>query len=189
MKITALEIDGAWLAESNVWFDQRGFFREWFKPKDIYDATGFDFSSKQANFSVSKLGVVRGIHYSVAPEGQAKWVTCVSGSIIDVVVDIRQDSPTFKKVEYVELTPENGRAVLIGSGLGHGFISKADNSGVAYLLSSEYAPDFELGINPFDAELSIQWDKHCEIGREFTFSEADRKAPSLAESLAKRKSL
>lgn len=117
MKLTPLGIEGAWVAHSDLWNDERGFFREWFKAEEVYEATGLNFSIQQANISQSHSGVIRGIHYSLAQEGQAKWITCVAGSLIDVVVDIRPNSPTFKKIEYIELTPENGVSVLVGPGL------------------------------------------------------------------------
>ena len=107
MKLTPLGIEGAWLAESPVWSDERGFFREWFKAEDILSATGIDFSIQQANISQSQHGVIRGIHYSLAPQGQAKWVTCVQGSILDVVVDIRPTSTTYK--QHVSSRPEQQR--------------------------------------------------------------------------------
>jgi len=97
MKLTPLGIEGVWVAESPVWRDDRGFFREWFKAEDIKKVTGRNFSIEQANISVSSAGTLRGIHYSIAPRGQAKWITCVSGSIKDVIVDIRPDSQTFGK--------------------------------------------------------------------------------------------
>ena len=97
MKLTPLGIEGAWLAESPVWKDDRGLFREWFKAADVKSATGRDFDIEQANISLSSHGTLRGIHYSTAPRGQAKWITCVSGSIKDVVVDIRPHSSTFSK--------------------------------------------------------------------------------------------
>jgi dTDP-4-dehydrorhamnose 3,5-epimerase len=179
MNLKPLGIEGAWVAESEIWKDQRGFFREWFKFDEILKATKIDFSVQQANFSISQKGVIRGIHYSLAPEGQSKWVTCVSGSIVDVIVDIRPDSPTFKQVEYVTLTPENGISVLISSGLGHGFLSLEDNSGVAYLLSSPYSPQFELDISPTDKTININWSKLLNGLSSFTFSEKDLNAASL----------
>lgn len=183
MKITQLEISGAWTAQSEVWKDQRGYFREWFKYEEIYKATKIDFSVRQANFSMSQKGVIRGIHYSLAPEGQSKWVTCVSGSIVDVIVDIRPDSPTYKQVECVTLTPDNGLSVLIESGLGHGFLALEDNSGVSYLLSSPYSPVHELDILPTDRELNISWEKFFEGKTPFKFSEKDLNAPSLQSRL------
>jgi dTDP-4-dehydrorhamnose 3,5-epimerase len=157
MELTPLGIEGAWLAESPVWSDDRGLFREWFKREDILSKTGIDFSAQQANTSISNKGVIRGIHYSLAPEGQAKWITCVTGSIIDVIVDLRQNSPTFKKIEYVTLRAQENRSVLVGQGLGHGFVSLEDGSSVAYLLNAPYKPEIEFAIHPFDTTLNVNW--------------------------------
>jgi dTDP-4-dehydrorhamnose 3,5-epimerase len=157
MELKSLGIQGAWVAESPVWEDNRGSFRESFKHDEIFASTGIDFTVRQANFSLSDQGVIRGIHYSLVPGGQAKWVTCVSGSVTDVVVDLRVDSPTFKKVVYFDLRQEDGMAVLIGPGLGHGFYSKENGSGVVYLLNSPYSPEFEYEISPKDSELAIKW--------------------------------
>ena len=181
MKLLPLGIEGVWLAESPVWSDDRGFFREWFKSEDIYEATGIDFSIQQANISRSKRGVIRGIHYSLAPEGQAKWVTCAQGSILDVVVDIRPASATFKKYEIVKLNGEEGRSLLIGAGLGHGFLTLEENTTISYLLSSPYSPNFEYGIQPTDPELSIDW--HLELigGHEVVISPKDIQAQTLRE--------
>ena len=97
MKITPLGIEGVWLFESPIYRDERGLFREWFKSETIEEFTGRKFAVEQANISLSSKGTLRGIHYSLAPKGQAKWITCVTGSIKDVVVDIRPDSKTYKK--------------------------------------------------------------------------------------------
>jgi dTDP-4-dehydrorhamnose 3,5-epimerase len=177
MKLTPLGIDGVWLAESPVWSDDRGFFREWFKSEDVIAATGINFSIQQANISQSQRGVIRGIHYSLAPQGQAKWITCVNGSIRDVIVDIRPSSPTFGKSVFVDLNGLDGRAVLIGAGLGHGFASLADSSTIAYLLSSPYSPTEEFEINPMDPELGIDWGVDS---TEVSLSEKDKVASSLA---------
>ena len=157
MKLTPLGIDGAWVAESPVWSDERGFFREWFKSEEVLATTGIHFLIQQANISQSQRGVIRGIHYSLAPQGQAKWITCVNGSIRDVIVDIRPSSPTFGKSVFVDLNGLDGHAVLIGAGLGHGFASLAHSSTIAYLLSSAYSPTEEFEINPMDPELGIDW--------------------------------
>ena len=184
MKLTSLGIDGAWVAESPVWSDERGFFREWFKSEDVLAATGINFSIKQANISQSQRGVIRGIHYSLAPEGQAKWVTCVNGGIRDVIVDIRPSSPTFGKSVFVELNGLDGRAVLIGPGLGHGFGSLADSSTIAYLLSSPYSPTEEFEINPLDEKIGINWGI---TPSELKISHKDKNAPTLAERLVEGK--
>ena len=113
-KLTPLSIEGAWLFESPSHGDDRGFFREWFKSSTISETLGREFSLSQSNLSRSKKGVVRGIHFSLAPMGQAKWVTCANGAIWDVVVDIRPNSPTFKRWEAIELRAEEGQALNLG---------------------------------------------------------------------------
>ena len=177
MELTPLGIEGAWLAESPVWSDERGFFREWFKSGDIKAATGINLSIQQANISQSQRGVIRGIHYSLAPQGQAKWITCINGSIRDVIVDIRPSSPTFGKSVHFELDGQDGKAIFIGAGLGHGFASLAASSTIAYLLSSPYSPAEEFEINPLDPGLGIDWGMDL---AEVSLSEKDKNAPTLA---------
>ena len=184
MKLTPLEIQGVWLAESPVWSDDRGFFREWFKSEEIKNATGRDFGIEQANISLSSTGTLRGIHYSIAPRGQAKWITCVSGSIKDVIVDIRPDSPTFGKWVEVELSGDSGKAVLISEGLGHGFLAIEDNTAVAYLVSTAFSPIDEFEINPLDKKIGINWGMNLNL---LKISEKDKNAPTLAERLAEGK--
>ena len=184
MELMPLGIDGAWLAESPVWSDDRGFFREWFKREDILSKTGKDFSTLQANISVNHKGVVRGIHYSLAKEGQAKWITCVTGAIMDVIVDIRPESTSFGKWIKVELTGDSGFSILINEGLGHGFVSLMDNSAVAYLVSSNYSPNDEFEINPLDETLGIDWEldlSHLKI------SNKDLNAPTFLQLFAEGK--
>jgi dTDP-4-dehydrorhamnose 3,5-epimerase len=181
MDLTPLNIEGAWLAESPVRKDDRGIFREWFKREEIELKSRFDFSVAQANISVSNKGVIRGIHYSVAPEGQAKWITCASGSILDVIVDIRPNSPTYKKIEYVHLNGDDGRSLLIAHGLGHGFLSLEENSTIAYLLSSRYSPENELEIIPTDTDLNIDWHLQLVRGSALILSTKDAQAPTLKE--------
>jgi len=187
MELTPLGIKGAWLAESPIWNDDRGSFREWFKRTEILEKTGIVFEVGQANVSISNKGVIRGIHYSLVPGGQAKWVTCVSGAIVDVIVDIRPYSPTFRQVEYIDMKGGEGRAVLIGEGLGHGFISLEDNTSVSYLLSSPYAPEFEFEIQPTDPALKIDWHLELVNGVSMVLSPKDASAPTLREQAAKGK--
>ncbi len=126
MKLTPLGIDGAWVVESPMRSDERGFFRGWFKAEDVKAATGRDNGIEQANISLSSAGTLRGINYSIAPRGQAKWITCVSCSIQDVIVEIRPDSKTFGHWIDVELKGDSGKAVLIMEGLGSLRISDKD---------------------------------------------------------------
>lgn len=184
MDIKPLGIKGAWVAESPVWKDDRGAFREWFKFEEIKRVTGVDFFVKQSNVSVSNKGVLRGIHYSLAESGQAKWVTCATGHVLDVVVDIRPDSPTYKNYEFIDLKGGEGRAVLIGSGLGHAFLSLEEGSVVSYLLDAPYSPSEEFELKPDDPDLGIKWPLEL-VGRlGLVLSPKDAQAPTLAERAA-----
>jgi dTDP-4-dehydrorhamnose 3,5-epimerase len=184
MELEPLGIDGVWLAESPVWSDDRGFFREWFKSADVKKVTGREFGIEQANISLSSRGTLRGIHYSIASRGQAKWITCVAGSIKDVIVDIRPDSQTFGEWIEVELSGNSGKAVFISEGLGHGFVALEDNTAVAYLVSTPFSPTDEFEINPLDKEIGINWGIHL---KDLKISEKDKKAPTLTERLAEGK--
>ena len=176
MKLTPLGIEGAWLAESPVWSDDRGFFREWFKSEDVKAVTGRDFVIEQANISLSSAGTLRGIHYSIAQRGQAKWITCVSGSIKDVIVDVRSDSKSFGQWIEVELRGDSGKAVFMSEGLGHAFLGLEDNSAVAYLVSTPFSPIDEFAINPLDPEIGIAWGINPE---DLKISSKDLNGPSL----------
>jgi dTDP-4-dehydrorhamnose 3,5-epimerase len=184
MDFTPLGIEGAWLAESPIWKDDRGFFREWFKSEEVKAATGHDFRIEQANISLSSAGTLRGIHYSIAPRGQAKWITCVSGSIQDVIVDIRPNSPTFSKWIEVELSGDSGKTVFISEGLGHGFLTLQDDTSVAYLVSSPFSPSREFEIDPLDEQIAINWGMDLS---KLKISDKDMNAPTLAERLAEGK--
>ena len=183
MKLEKLSIAGVWLGTSEIWSDDRGNFREWFKLSEVRENSNVNFGVHQSNISFSKKGVIRGIHYSLAKEGQSKWVTCVKGRILDVVVDIRPDSPTFKEHLIVELNEENGRSLLIENGLGHAFLSLQDNTAVCYLLNSPYSPSDEHAINPLDPELNIRWNSLFVDLDQFILSNKDTNAPFLLEQL------
>jgi dTDP-4-dehydrorhamnose 3,5-epimerase len=184
MKLKSLGIEGAWLAESTVWTDDRGSFYEWYKFYEIKEFTGLDFSVKQANVSVNSKGVVRGIHYSLAIGGQAKWISCIKGHILDVIVDLRPNSPTFKQWCSTNLQGHDGNSVLVGKDLGHAFISLEEGSIVAYLSSSIYSPNDEFEINPLDPELGIEWGVPRD---ELTLSPKDFAAPNLIDRLKQGK--
>lgn len=157
MKFTPLGIAGAWLIESPMFQDDRGIFREWFKLEILQENGLPEFHVRQANTSISKKGVIRGIHYSSEKKGQTKLVTCTSGSILDVIVDLRAESKTFGAHLEVELNENEGKCVYISSGLGHAFQALQENSVATYLLNKEYAPEDEFGVNPVDPALNIKW--------------------------------
>ncbi len=179
MALTPLSIEGLFILEAPVWPDERGFFREWFSADD-FKSVGATYEIKQANFSQSKKNVVRGLHYSVATEGQAKIVNCVFGSVLDVVVDIREGSPTFGIVETIPLSADKGIVAVLPVGVAHGFSVLSESAGVAYLLTSPFNPSAELGITPLDSELGIEWGIHGDA----ILSEKDRTAPTLSERAA-----
>jgi dTDP-4-dehydrorhamnose 3,5-epimerase len=134
----------------------------------------------QANCSVSRRGVIRGIHFSDVPPGQAKYVTCASGAILDVVVDLRLGSPGFGRWEAVQLDDENRRALYIGEGLGHAFMALSDRATALYLCSTGYAPDREHGVHPLDPDIGIAWPADLEK----ILSAKDSAAPSLQQAQA-----
>ena len=179
MSLRELSIAGAYVATHRVFPDERGLFREWFKAEEIASVDN-DFSVQQANYSKSNQWVIRGIHYSLAPQGQAKVVTCASGKIVDVLVDLRTGSPSYLKVEYVELSEDSGTVVYIPSGVGHGFIVESETAAVVYLTSSGYAPEYEKAICPTDKEIGIAWP--LPAGQLGIMSKADSEAPSLADA-------
>jgi dTDP-4-dehydrorhamnose 3,5-epimerase len=158
--------------------DARGRFTEWYRADVLSEAVGFGLTLAQANHSVSARGVLRGVHFALVPPGQAKYVYCPAGRVLDVVVDIRVGSPTFGVHDSVVLDSETPRAVYLSEGLGHAFVSLADASSVTYLVSTGYSPGREFGIDPMDPELDLPWPADLE----FEFSAKDRAAPSLAQA-------
>ncbi|MFC9676345.1 MULTISPECIES: dTDP-4-dehydrorhamnose 3,5-epimerase family protein [unclassified Streptomyces] len=173
-----LGIEGAWVETPKVFTDSRGRFHEWFKNEGFRDFIGQGFRLEQANCSRSALGTLRGIHYASVPPGQAKYVTCISGAVLDVVVDIRTGSPSFGRWEAVRLDDTTHRCVYLSEGLGHAFMALEDDSTVVYLCSEGYAPRREHGINPLDPDLAIAWPE----GLVPHLSDKDAAAPTLKEA-------
>jgi dTDP-4-dehydrorhamnose 3,5-epimerase len=158
--------------------DSRGRFTEWYRADTLAKEAGFGLTLAQANHSVSARGVLRGVHFALVPPGQAKYVYCPAGKVLDVVVDIRLGSPTFGVHDAVLLDSEAPRAVYLAEGLGHAFVSLADGSSVTYLVSTGYAPDREFGIDPMDPALDLPWPGDVD----FELSAKDTAAPTLAEA-------
>jgi dTDP-4-dehydrorhamnose 3,5-epimerase len=179
VKIRPLGVEGAFEVTPVQHSDPRGTFLEWYRFDTLAAAVGHPLDLAQANLSVSGRDVVRGIHFADVPPGQAKYVTCVAGAVLDVVVDIRIGSPTFGRWEFVRLDDEERRAVYLAEGLGHGFCALSEQATVAYLCSSTYRPGHEHGINPLDPELGIAWPAATPL-----LSPKDAAAPSLAEARA-----
>ncbi|WP_137875984.1 dTDP-4-dehydrorhamnose 3,5-epimerase [Rhodococcus sp. Q] len=185
MRFRELKMSGAWEFTPQQFGDDRGVFLEWFRDPTFTEATGRTLDLAQANCSVSAAGVLRGIHFADVPPGQAKYVTCVRGAVLDVAVDLRVGSPTFGVWDAVLLDDVDRRAVFLSEGLGHAFLSLEDESTVAYLCSTGYAPGREHGVDPLDPEIGIDWPT---VGRdgtpfEFRLSDKDAAAPSLGAAV------
>jgi dTDP-4-dehydrorhamnose 3,5-epimerase len=179
VKIRQLGVAGAFEITPVQHGDPRGLFMEWFRVDHLAAELGHPFTLAQANMSVSARGVVRGIHFADVPPGQAKYVTCVRGAVLDVVVDIRVGSPTFGQWEGVRLDEVDRRAVYISEGLGHGFCALTDDATLSYLCSTTYAQEREHGIHPLDPRLGIEWPTD-----EPLVSAKDAAAPGLEEAAA-----
>lgn len=179
MDVTGLKIPHSYVVTPKVHSDDRGDFWEWYKFDQLAEHVGHPLSLRQANASVSKRGVFRGIHFAELHPGQAKYVTCPVGEVLDIVVDIRVGSATFGQVETVLLNDKNRKAVYLAEGLGHGFIALTDNAVVNYLVSSVYNPHLEHGINPLDPVLGLTDFENIEI----SLSPKDLEAPSLQSAL------
>ena len=181
MQIRELTVPGAWEFTPRLHGDERGVFLESFKASEFEKAVGRPFDLLQINTSVSAAGVLRGIHYTENPPGQAKYVTCTRGAFLDVVVDLRRDSPTFGSWDTVLIDDVDRRSVYLSEGLGHALLSLEDGSTATYLCSLEYAPEFDRDIDAFDPDLAIRWPVTGRDGQRLTYvrSPKDAAAPGL----------
>jgi len=183
VEVRALRIAGAFEFIPVVHADERGAFLEQYRVEPLAAALAGSGASVppwvQTNVSISRRGVVRGIHYSVADPGQAKYVTVVHGSAVDYVVDLRAGSPTFGEWERLELDAVARRAVYIPAGLGHAFAALEDETVLHYLCSAVYDPASELSISPLDPAIALDLPFAPE---EIVVSPRDGDAPTLAEA-------
>jgi dTDP-4-dehydrorhamnose 3,5-epimerase len=171
-----MRVPDAWVCTPQVHGDDRGEFLEWFRGDALREATGRRFQPMQANHSVSKRGVVRGVHFADVPPGQAKYVYCATGAVLDFVVDLRVGSPTFGAVDSVVLDDVDRRAVYLSEGMGHAFCALRDDTTVTYLVSSVYDPVGERTVSPLDPTLALAMP--TDVG-ELVMSDKDLAAPTL----------
>lgn len=179
MQIRELDIPDAFEITPVQHEDDRGVFLEWYRFDDLEEAVGHPLTLRQANISVSRKGVVRGIHFAEIPLGQAKYVTVTSGAVLDFVIDIRVGSPTFGMWDSVLLDTTDRRAVYVAEGLGHLALSLTDDATFTYLVSDIYQPQREHGINPLDPEVGLVFPKDAP---ELVLSSKDTDAPGLLEA-------
>jgi len=180
VRVNELAVAGAFEFVPPVFPDSRGLFVAPFSERAFVEAVGHPLHVAQSNHSVSRRGVLRGVHFASVPPGQAKYVYCPRGALLDVVVDVRVGSPTFGRWDAVRLDDTEYRAVYLAEGLGHAFLALQDDTVMAYLCSTGYDPAAEHTVDPLDPELGLPWPD----GVDFVLSDRDRTAPSLAEARA-----
>ena len=180
MEIRALKIDGSFEITPRQFPDDRGVFLESFRGDRLAEAIGHRLDIIQTNLSVSSKGTVRGVHFADVPPSQGKYITALSGSVIDFVIDIRVGSPTFGLWDSVLLDTVQRRAVYLAEGLGHAICALQDDSTVMYLCSTTYNPAREHGINPLDPEIGLDLPE----GIIPVLSAKDAAAPTLSQAAA-----
>lgn len=157
MKVIKTEITDVLIFEPKVFGDERGFFFESFSQKVFEEAVGHQIEFVQDNHSKSSKGVLRGLHYQLAPYAQGKLVRCVAGEVFDVAVDIRRDSATFGQWVGANLSADNKRQMWIPEGFAHGFITLKEDTEILYKTTSYYSPVHEMAIMWNDDILNINW--------------------------------
>ena len=179
MQFTRLSIPDVILCEPQVFGDDRGYFSETFREDKLEAFLGFKIGFCQDNESKSSFGVLRGLHYQLAPHAQTKLVRVIQGTVLDVAVDIREGSPTFGQHVAVELTAENKNQLLVPRGFAHGFVVLSEEAIFAYKVDNYYSPACDRGIAFDDGFLNIDW----KIARDaMKLSEKDTKQPVFEEA-------
>ena len=159
MPFKEMKIQGAFVHTPVRHEDNRGHFEEQFKLSLVEKQLGRSFRVSQVNQSLSQKGVIRGIHFTDSQEGQAKYISCSSGAMWDVVVDLRKNSPTYGQWDAEVISADNGKSVFIPEGLGHAFLALEDNTVANYLCTTEFNPAADKTINPLDQQLAIGFDQ------------------------------
>lgn len=157
MNFTRLKIPDVILCEPFVFRDARGYFTENFRQDKLDAFLGFNINFCQDNESKSSFGVLRGLHYQLAPHAQTKLVRVIQGSVLDVAVDMREGSPTFGQHVMIELTAENKKQLLVPRGFAHGFVVLSKEAIFTYKVDNYYSPECDRGIAFDDATLAIDW--------------------------------
>jgi len=179
MKFIRTEIEDVVIIEPQVHGDNRGYFVETFRADKLEEFLGYKINFCQDNESKSSRGVLRGLHYQLAPAAQTKLVRVIKGSVLDVAVDIRKNSPTFGEHVAVELSGDNKRQLLVPRGFAHGFVVLEDDTTFAYKVDNYYSPENDRGIAFDDEALEIEWKiTHSELN----LSDKDTKQPRLNEA-------
>ncbi len=174
MKFTESRIPGAWIIELTAIHDDRGFFAMTWLPGE-FQSRGLDPSLAQCNLAWNhKRGTLRGMHFQKAPHEQVKLIRCTRGALLDVIVDLRPESPTYKKWDAIELSEDNRRMIYIPAGLAHGYITLTDGVEAYYHASTPWVPASESGVRWNDPAFGIEWPFEPAV-----ISEKDRNWPDF----------
>lgn len=157
MKVTETFLKGCFILEPKVFGDKRGNFFEIFNQKEFEEKTGIEINFVQANQSSSQRGAIRGLHMQKGVFSQAKLVRVVKGSVLDIVVDVRKDSPTFGKYSSIELSQDNNKQLFVPRGFLHGFVTLEEDTIFSYMCDNYYNKEAEDGVIYNDKDLNIDW--------------------------------
>ena len=177
MKFIKTEIEGLTIIEPTVFGDERGYFLESYNQKKFEESIG-QFSFVQDNESKSSKGVLRGLHFQLAPHAQSKLVSVVKGEILDIAVDLRRGSPSFARHLAVKLSHNNKKQVFIPRGFAHGFVVLSDTATIAYKVDNYYSPEHDCGLAFDDVDLNIDWQLSKQ---QLRLSDKDTKLPTFIE--------
>lgn len=178
MKLIKTKIKDLYICEPRIFTDSRGYFFETYNER-LFKEHNVDISFIQDNESKSSYGVIRGLHFQLAPFAQSKLVRVLSGTVLDVAVDLRKESETFGQWESIELTSENKLGYLVPQGFAHGFSVLSEEAVFAYKCDNFYSPENERGIHPLDPSLNIDWKIPPEKA---LLSDKDKNQPCFSEA-------
>jgi dTDP-4-dehydrorhamnose 3,5-epimerase len=178
MRVIPQSIPDVFLVEPKVHGDHRGYFVETFRQDVFEDAVGYKVDFCQDNESKSAKGVLRGLHFQLAPYAQSKLVRVIEGEVLDVAVDIRQGSPTFGQSVTAILNEENKHQLFVPRGFAHGFVVLSETAVFAYKVDNYYAPEHDRGLSYDDPTLNIDWRLPKDS---LVLSEKDQNQPGLAD--------
>lgn len=178
MTIAETSLTDCYILEPKVLEDQRGYFFESFNRKKFYDLTGISIDIVQENQSKSKKGVLRGMHFQIGDAAQSKIVRVIQGEVLDVVIDLRNSSPTFGEYHKEVLSDINKKQIYIPKGFAHGFLILSEEAEFFYCIDKPYSPTYELGVTHNDPFFGIDWGAHINV----ILSERDKNWPLYNEN-------
>ncbi|MBC6400299.1 MAG: dTDP-4-dehydrorhamnose 3,5-epimerase [Ekhidna sp.] len=178
MKLIRTNLKDCFIIENSVFEDERGYFFEGFNQEKLEDLSGISFEPKQLNQSKSGYGVLRGLHFQLPAKSQAKLISCIEGEVLDVAVDLRKESESYKQYEAVKLNEKNKKSLFVPKGMAHGFLSLSKTAKLMYLVDEFYSPRHDYGIIYNDADINVDWGIDSE---KIILSKKDSQLPTLKD--------